>query len=101
MLMIETGDPTQSNTTGQIILFFTFLINIGVQLWREWRTERAREKLAQENREREERERKEALAREERIKHETEVQHTKTREMVSQRMDALKKRFNGLLEDNR
>jgi hypothetical protein len=94
-------DPTAPGTNlGQIIIFLSFLLSTGIQLWKDRNARRDARELAAKVEADNQRARKEAAEREERIKKAAEEQHAKTRAQFEERMAQFKKRFNGLLEDD-
>lgn len=88
-ILQQDGHPLAGEGTaiGQGILFLTFLINIGVQVWRERNTRKDAEEA-----------KLDALKREQRIKDALKEQTKEIAKQADARVNSLRKRLNGLLE---
>lgn len=93
-LLWTSGDATE---TGQTVLLVTFLVNIVVQVWREWLSRRDARLAKLEARREAEALATKTVQEATKVKAEMEAAHAKTRSELTDALDKLKKRFNGLL----
>lgn len=94
--MLESN-LAEGTTLGQIVLFITFLVNMGVQLWREHKASKATELQRQEAIRVAEATKQELIIRDEENKRKLAEQTAQLKGDLRERMEKMSKRFDDLL----